>query len=55
MDGELKPVLVLIYQPFDFNEIVLLEGVERVLDVVPHLGFQMTRAICQSESQIRLA
>ena len=55
VDGELKAVLVLIDQALDFDEVVLLKGVDGIFDVVPHLGFEMAAAVAQGEGQIRLA
>ena len=54
MDGELEAVLVLVDQALDLDEVVLLEGVDGVLDVVPHLGFDVAAAIAQGEGQVRL-
>ena len=55
VDRELKPVLVFVDQAFDFEKIVLLEGVEDFFDVVPHLGFELTAAVAEREGEVRLA
>ena len=55
MDGELEAVLVLVEQAFDLEKVVLFEGVDGILDVVPHLGFDLAAAVAQSERQVRLA
>src|SRR2546427_498362 len=55
MDGELKPILVLVDQAFDFEEIILLEGLENVVNVIPHLSFQLAGAVSHGEGQIRFA
>ena len=55
MHRELKAVLVLVDQAFDLEEVILLEGVEDLFNVVPHLGFDLAAAIAESERQIRLA
>ena len=55
MDGELEAVLVLVDQAFDLDEVILLEAVDGVLDVVPHLGFDVAAAIAEGQSQIGLA
>ncbi len=49
VDRDLKPVLVLVQQTFDLEKVVLVESIDRILDVVPHLGFNLTGAIAQSE------
>ena len=55
VDGELKAVLIFVDQAFDLEEVVLLEGVEDFLDVVPHFGFELAAAVAERESQVRLA
>src|ERR1700720_2657262 len=45
VDGELKAVLIFVDQTLDFEEIVLLEGIEHFFDVVPHLGFELSAAV----------
>ena len=55
VDGDLKTVLVFVEQAFDFDEVVLLEGVDGFLDVVPHLGFELAGAIREHQGQVRLA
>ncbi len=54
VNRDLKAVLVFVDQPFDFQEVVLLEGVESLLDVVPHLGFDLAAAVAQSQREVRL-
>ena len=49
VDGELEAILVFVDESLDFKEVVLLKGVEKLLDVVPHLGFDLSRAVAQSE------
>src|SRR5579871_196690 len=54
MNRELEPLLVLVDQTFHFKKIVLLKSVEHFVDVVPHLGFQLTASVAQSQRQVRL-
>src|SRR5581483_4762277 len=55
MNGELKALLVLVDQAFDLDEVILLEGFEDFLDVVPHFGFELSAAIAESQGDVRLA
>ena len=55
VNRDLEAVLVFVEQAFDLEEVVLLEGVDRVLDVIPHLGFDLAGAITQDQRQIRLS
>ena len=55
MNCDLKPVLIFIDEPFDFQEIVLLKSVEDLLNVVPHLGFDLAATVAKGECEIRLA
>ena len=55
VDGELEAVLVLVDEAFDFDEVVLVEGVKGVLNVVPHLGFELAAAVPEGEGEIGLA
>ena len=55
VNRKLKPVLILIDQAFDLEEVVLLEAENEFIDVVPHLGFNLPGAIRQNQRQIRLA
>ena len=55
VDRELEAVLVFVDQAFDLEEVVLLEGIEDFLDVVPHFGFELAAAIAESECEVRLA
>ena len=52
VDGELEAVLVLVDQALDLDEVVLIEGVDGILDVVPHLGFDVAAAIAEGQSQV---
>src|SRR5438105_2736350 len=52
MDRKLKVVLVAVDQSFDLDVVILLESIERIGDVVPHLGFNLAASICQSQRQI---
>src|SRR5215469_6316914 len=54
MNCELKPLLVLVDQTFNFKKIVLLKSVEHFVDVIPHLGFQLTASVAQRQRQVRL-
>ena len=56
MDGNLEAVLIFVEQTFDLDEVILLEGVvDRILDVIPHFGFELTGPITQDQRQIRFA
>src|SRR5689334_16044809 len=55
MDGQLPVVLVAVDQPFDFDVVVLLEDVNGLGNVVPHLGFDLPTAVGQGKGEIRLA
>jgi len=55
VNGELKTILILIDEPLDLEKVVLLEGEDEFFDVVPHFGFDLARAICQGQRQVRLA
>src|SRR5579863_7641319 len=55
VNGDLEAVLVLVEKAFDLEEIILLEGVEGVLNVVPHFGFDLPSAVAQGESEIRFS
>ena len=55
VDGELETVLVFVDQSLDLEEIILLERIEKFLDVVPHLGFDLPRPVAKSQCQVRLA
>ena len=54
VDGELEAVLVLVDEAFDLEEVVLLEGLEDFLDVVPHFGFELAAAVAESECEVGL-
>ena len=47
VNGDLEAIFVLVDEAFNFDEVVLLEAVNRVFDVVPHLGFDLAGAIAQ--------
>ena len=51
--SELKAVLVFVDEALDFEEVILLEGVENFFDVVPHFGFELAAAVAERERQIR--
>src|SRR5208337_5139075 len=53
VDGELEAVLVLVDQTLDFEEVILLESLEDLLDVVPHFGFDLAAAVPESEGEVR--
>ena len=55
VDGDLKAVLIFVEQPFDFEEVVLLEGIDCVLDVIPHFGVELAGAVTENERQIWLS
>ena len=55
VNRELKTILVLVDEPFDLEKVVLLEGEDEFVDVIPHLGFDLAAAIGQDQRQIRLA
>ena len=52
---ELKAALVFIDQAFDFKEIILLEDVNGFINVVPHFGFDLARAVTEGDCQVGLA
>ena len=54
VDRQLEAVLILVNQPFDFEEVVLLEDGDEVVDVVPHLRFDLPGAVGQEQRQVRL-
>src|SRR6266850_1428513 len=54
VDGELESILVLVDQAFDLEEVVLLEDVDELLDVVPHLRFDLAGTVTEGKRQIRL-
>ena len=55
VDGELEAVLIFVDQAFDFEEVILLKGVEHFLHVVPHLGFELPAPVAKGQSEIRLS
>ena len=42
-------------QAFDLEVVVLIVGVENVVDVVPHLGFDLTAAVAEGQGEVWLA
>src|SRR6266496_1785864 len=54
VDRQLKTVLILVEQPFDLQKVFLLEGVDGVFHVVPHLGFDLSATVGESQREIRL-
>src|SRR5260370_2508760 len=55
VERELETAVEFIDEPADFDEVILLEAVDVVGDVVPHLGFHMAVATGQDQRQIKLA
>src|ERR1700722_820029 len=55
VDGELEAVLIFVDETLDLEEIVLLEGLENLLDVVPHFGFELPGAVAESQREVGLA
>ncbi len=53
VDGELETVFVFVDKAFDLEKIVLLENVENLIHIVPHLGFELPTAVAESEGEIR--
>src|SRR5215470_490379 len=54
VNGDLVAILVLIQESLNLDEIILVEDVDCVFDVVPHLGFDVPTVIAQRERKIRL-
>src|SRR6202142_172294 len=52
VNGDLEPVLIFVEQALDLEEIVLLEGVDGVLDVIPHLGFNLAGTITEGQRKV---
>src|SRR5581483_2924433 len=52
VDRQLEAVVVLVDQAFDFDEVVLLEAIDAIGNVVPHLGFDLSGAVRQRESEV---
>ncbi len=55
MNRELETLLVFVDEAFDFEEVVLLEGLEDFFDVVPHFGFELAAAVAESEGEVGLS
>src|SRR5438067_2084574 len=55
VDRKLEAVLILIEQSLDFEKVFLLEGAQRVLDVVPHFSFDLPATVAKRKRQVRLA
>jgi hypothetical protein len=53
MDSDLKSILVFVEQALDLDEVILLESVQGILHVVPHLGFDVAGAITERQCQVR--
>ena len=45
----------LLGQSLDFEKVFLLEGAQRVLDVVPHFSFDLPATVAKRKRQVRLA
>jgi hypothetical protein len=45
VNRKLKSILVFVDEPFNLEKVVLLEGENEFVDVVPHLGFDLAGAI----------
>jgi hypothetical protein len=54
VDGELDAIVVAVDQAFDFDEVVLIERLDHVRDVVPHLGVELAGSVGKRELQIQL-
>jgi hypothetical protein len=52
VNRDLKTVLIFIQQAFDLEEVILFEGINRVLDVIPHFGLELAGAITEDQRQI---
>ena len=55
VDGQLRPVVEYLHQPFYLDEIVALEQVHRLGDVVPHLRVELARTVPERQREIQLA
>ena len=55
VNGELRPVVVELHQPFDLDEVVALERLDNLGHVVPHLAVDFARAVRQNQRQVWLA
>ena len=55
VNRDLEAILVFVEQAFDLEEVILLEGVDGVLDVVPHLGFDLAAAVAESQREVGFA
>src|ERR1700722_2756713 len=55
VDRELITILVLIDQSLDLEEVILIKHGDELVDVIPHLRFDLATAIRQNQRQIRLA
>src|SRR6516164_8066409 len=55
VDGELPAAIVLLDQAFNFDEVILIEGIEGVRNVVPHVRLEVSAAICQGDREIGIA
>ena len=55
MNRDLEAVFVFVDEALNFQEIFLLEGADRILDVVPHLGFDLAATVGKRQCEIGLA
>src|SRR5215469_10821038 len=55
VNGELEAILESVQEALHLEIVFLLEGVKRILDVVPHLGFDLSGAVAEGQGQIRTA
>src|SRR5208283_3868823 len=52
VNRELKTILVFVDKPLDLEKVVLLEDVDEFVDVIPHLGLDLTAAIGEDQRQV---
>lgn len=55
VDGELRPVLEDLQQPFDLDEIVAIKRLDHLGDVIPHLGVHVAGPVAEQQRKIRIA
>src|SRR5208337_2565412 len=48
VNGQLKAIFIPVDQSFNLEEVVLLEGAEYVLHVVPHLGVELPATVAEN-------
>ena len=51
MDRDLETVVVFVYQPADFDDVILLDATDSFGNVVPHLGVDLSCAVGQRKSE----